>query len=608
MARKLGLLQYERLGIRRGGFDTNFNFEALTARPLRSMISEWDMKQIHDICLDPRLNNQLKKKEEWYESILNPRGLVRMGRGTNRVIFKNLEDQSIVVKIPLSEAGKFDGPAEMKNQWLIKPFCTKIFEVSPDGLITVAERGELIRSQDIFYSFGDQLFDFYQMFLGKYVMADVGTEFRKNWVVRAGFGAILCDFPLIYPLDGSKLYCDEKDLITGIPCGGEIDYDMGYNRLYCKKCGKQYFASALAKQLEAGLIKRRRCSNMKIRINTIEDGKVVSTETEKVFSSKTFLDDTTNRNIKAEKTSSTGRLKIRINDIEENKEKDKKVATTKSENDLVQRNETSSEQVQFKPKESKVQEASKEPEVNINTEKENTEITTVVDVQDVPVTHRFGLTCDDILKIVNDLYDGDAQKYVDIETNAIANQQDELNKMFVEIEEMKAKYLEVANKYNEGREENLKRAEALEEFATLAMNHHLEEAAKAEEMEAQQEVEQNQENSYEEESGQEEVDAYSAYLEEQCERLISTYGFARETVAEVLDNTGFNIEEAEKILKAKKENMEKSRNNVDKIRNRGTAPFKNTYADSINQSSEGKYPAKSSKKNKNQQKESYAGF
>lgn len=54
------------------------------------------------------------------------------------------------------------------------------------------------------------------------------------------------DFPYAYKLDGNKLYCNKPDPSspTG-KCEGIIDYDPGYNFLYCTKCGKKYKAKEL---------------------------------------------------------------------------------------------------------------------------------------------------------------------------------------------------------------------------------------------------------------------------------------------------------------------------------------------------------------------------
>jgi hypothetical protein len=67
-----------------------------------------------------------------------------------------------------------------------------------------------------------------------------------NWGIRKGFGPVLLDFPYIYELDGAKLFCQSR-LMDGSICGGEIDYDAGFNFLTCSKCGELYRANELSK-------------------------------------------------------------------------------------------------------------------------------------------------------------------------------------------------------------------------------------------------------------------------------------------------------------------------------------------------------------------------
>ena len=66
------------------------------------------------------------------------------------------------------------------------------------------------------------------------------------------FGPVIIDFPYVYELDGAKLKCQTPLLnsFTGMmePCGGDIDYDAGFNRLICTKCGREYKAMDLAKE------------------------------------------------------------------------------------------------------------------------------------------------------------------------------------------------------------------------------------------------------------------------------------------------------------------------------------------------------------------------
>ena len=59
----------------------------------------------------------------------------------------------------------------------------------------------------------------------------------------------------MYKLDGQKLYCNKIHL-NGQVCDGVIDYDEGFNKLICKKCGQRYYASELAKnEAENNIVK-----------------------------------------------------------------------------------------------------------------------------------------------------------------------------------------------------------------------------------------------------------------------------------------------------------------------------------------------------------------
>ena len=67
-----------------------------------------------------------------------------------------------------------------------------------------------------------------------------------NYGLREGFGPVLLDYPYVFELDGRKLICNVPEPFqpNGY-CGGEIDYDIGYNNLICTKCGKRYLATEL---------------------------------------------------------------------------------------------------------------------------------------------------------------------------------------------------------------------------------------------------------------------------------------------------------------------------------------------------------------------------
>lgn len=61
----------------------------------------------------------------------------------------------------------------------------------------------------------------------------------------------MLDYSYLYELDGKKLYCKAPDPKSPSGCcDGEIDYDDGFNKLHCTKCGVIYKAKELAKNIE----------------------------------------------------------------------------------------------------------------------------------------------------------------------------------------------------------------------------------------------------------------------------------------------------------------------------------------------------------------------
>lgn len=248
-----------------------FDYNRLTAPPLFSMITYTDVMDMEQILADPRLVTKLKDRLKLIDQILGNRKFYRMTQGTNRAVYKFLEDQSIVLKTAISKPGIHDSYYEYYNQEKIKPFVAKCFETVPSGIVGLFERVQDITSKEQFMSIAPDVFKLLNdHILGKYVMADIGSRFFRNYGIRLGFGPVILDYPMLYELDGNKLYCNAKDPYTGMICDGPIDYDNGFNYLHCKRCGKQYLASELAKSIDnneiiiTGLGTTRGKSNMKI--------------------------------------------------------------------------------------------------------------------------------------------------------------------------------------------------------------------------------------------------------------------------------------------------------------------------------------------------------
>jgi hypothetical protein len=245
-----------------------FKFQNLVAPPLLSLLSPYDIKLLNDLARDPKLSAKINLKLDYIKSILTPRGFVKFHSGTNRVVYRFLEDQSFLIKIGLDKSGLSDSPMEYQNQFLLAPFVTRVFEVSPCGTVGLFERVEPITSRQEFISIAEDVFDLLNdRIIGEYVLEDIGTQYFMNYGMRVGFGPVLLDFPYCYKLDGNKLYCNNIDPHTGIPCGGSIDYDNGFNNLVCTKCGAKVFAKDLKQDIQKQKIVlrgRKEHSTMKV--------------------------------------------------------------------------------------------------------------------------------------------------------------------------------------------------------------------------------------------------------------------------------------------------------------------------------------------------------
>lgn len=259
-----------------------FNYEKLSAPPLLSFLNMNDINELKQIGSSLRLSGRPEEKLRRIDEVMRTRNFRKLAGGTNRVVYKHLEYDPIIVKIAHDDVGRGDTPREYFNQAYLKPFVTKVFEYSPCGTVGLFERCIPVTSRQEFLSVAEDYFDLLKFwFTGEYIMEDIGSNYFMNVGVRNGFGPVLLDFPYLYKLDGNKLYCNKPDdkEPSGV-CGGIIDYDDGYNHLYCSKCGKRYRAKELEAGIENGEVvieRSERSSHMKVRLQRGDVGVVRET-------------------------------------------------------------------------------------------------------------------------------------------------------------------------------------------------------------------------------------------------------------------------------------------------------------------------------------------
>ena len=223
-----------------------FHFENLWIPPINYYLTQQDIDELRSIATSVRLSSKIQQKYNMIDTIMRRRGFKRFAAGTNRVVYRFLEDNRFLVKIAVDKVGMQDNPLEYKNQELLKPFVSKMFYISRCGTVGFCERVLPVKNVEEFKLIASDVFDILiNKILGIYVVDDIGTKYFMNWGIRPGFGPVLIDYPYVYQLDGSKLFCNLKDPITGKVCNGEIDYDSGFNHLVCTRCGKIYLANQL---------------------------------------------------------------------------------------------------------------------------------------------------------------------------------------------------------------------------------------------------------------------------------------------------------------------------------------------------------------------------
>lgn len=251
----------------------DFHYEDLWAPPIMSLFTPQDIQELIKIATSLRYAGNIARKYDMIDAVMKRRGFRRAHCGTNRVVYNFLEDDRFVAKVAVDRVGMEDSPAEYRNQAYFQPFCCKIFEVDPSGVISFIERVNPISSIEEFMSVKDDIFNMMvTKIIGKYIVDDLGTKAFMNFGIRmnangTAFGPVIIDFPYAYELDGAKLRCAHKIVNEHgnlEECGGEIDYDPGFNTLICNKCGREYKALDLAKEKN-------------------EDVKLVYTDAEKAF-------------------------------------------------------------------------------------------------------------------------------------------------------------------------------------------------------------------------------------------------------------------------------------------------------------------------------------
>lgn len=264
-------------------------YDSLQAPPLSALLMPQDLDAIHRVITSAKLSGNGEKRIFAIRDIMARRGFTQLAGGTNRSVFTHPNYPHIAVKVAIDNVGIHDNPAEYNNQFILKPYCTKCFEVSADGAVGVFEKVGRIRNSVEFYQMWDDIYSLCEYFVTEkeLLLEDFGIKFFMNWGIRYGFGPVLLDFPYVYDIDWDKLHCDRPN-DDGTICNGNIDYDDRFDFLVCEKCGKRYRAVDIAKKREVGKGVLTKISGGKRMQITLKRGNEVIKTTDELEVTKTM--------------------------------------------------------------------------------------------------------------------------------------------------------------------------------------------------------------------------------------------------------------------------------------------------------------------------------
>lgn len=157
---------------------------------------------------------------------------VKLGPGTNRYAFKL---NGLVIKVATDNDGKIDNLKEFKMAKRLYPYVTKVYEVSENGDLLIAEYIQPFSSYSEMCRYADKIRAILTKLSSMYLIGDVGISSNNyaNWGLRVGSDEPVClDFAYVYDVSSSLFVCRS---CKGDP--GILVPDRDFNRLHCTKCG-----------------------------------------------------------------------------------------------------------------------------------------------------------------------------------------------------------------------------------------------------------------------------------------------------------------------------------------------------------------------------------
>lgn len=222
----------------------------MASKNLRSLIHEkfpFELRVELEL-LSKRKDISNKEKQEELIKLLwkyNINDIVPLGPGTNRYAFKL---DGFVIKFATDNDGKIDNFKEFKMAKRLYPYVTKIFEVSENGTMLVAEYIQPFDSFVEMCQYGPRIREILTEMGSVYLIGDVGVTDKNysNWGLRIGTNDPVClDFAYVYEIRSELFicqYCQSNAML--LP-------NKDFTELFCSNpgCGNKYLFEDIRRKI-----------------------------------------------------------------------------------------------------------------------------------------------------------------------------------------------------------------------------------------------------------------------------------------------------------------------------------------------------------------------
>lgn len=179
---------------------------------LRSRILEYfpfDLRVDLELLSRRRDISNAEKQDEIINLLrkYNVGNVVKLGSGTNRYAFKI---GGYVVKVATDQDGRIDNMKEFRMAPKLYPYVTRIYEISENGTLLVAEYIQPFTAFGEMMNYSDKIRKILRELSSQYLIGDVGISAKNygNWGLRVGYDEPVClDFAYVYEVNSGLFLC-----------------------------------------------------------------------------------------------------------------------------------------------------------------------------------------------------------------------------------------------------------------------------------------------------------------------------------------------------------------------------------------------------------------